>query len=121
MLQSIELSRPENIGKEAAVSSMYILARTSGMLTMLMGAFGDQLGAMMGLSPSTAALYALTMPLAAGTMSMLINRKYITQDLVPTAKRWGISAKNWVKNKLGLGNADAGAEADGAAEEAAAQ
>ena len=104
VLQSIELSRPENIGKEAAVSSMYILARTSGMLTMLMGAFGDQLGAMMGLSPTTAALYALTMPLAAGTASMILNRQYITKDLWPTAKRWGISAKNWLKNKLGMKN-----------------
>ncbi len=112
VLQSIELSRPENIGREAAVSSMYILARTSGMLTMLMGAFGDQLATTMGLSPSTAALYALTMPLAAGTASMLINRKYITEDLWPTAKRWGISAKNWFKNKFGLGNNNptAGAE-----------
>ncbi len=104
VLQSIELSRPENVGREAAVSSMYILARTSGMLTMLMGAFGDSLGAMMGLAPSTAALYALTMPLAAGTMSMLLNRKYITEDLWPTAKRWGLSAKAWLKNKLHLGN-----------------
>ncbi len=117
VLQSIELSRPENIGREAAVSSMYILARTSGMLTMLMGAFGDQLAATMGLSPSTAALYALTMPLAAGTASMLINRKYITQDLWPTAKRWGISAKNWFKNKLGIGNKGR----DGAGEEPTAQ
>ena len=106
VLQSIELSRPENIGKEAAVSSMYILARTSGMATMLMGAFGDQLGALLGLSPSTAALYALTMPLAAGTASMLINRQYITQDLWPTAKRWGISAKNWIKAKLGMNNSN---------------
>lgn len=104
VLQSIELSRPENVGREAAVSSMYILARTSGMLTMLMGAFGDQLGAVLSLSPSTAALYALTMPLAAGTMSMILNRKYITQDLWPTAKRWGISAKNWFKKKVGLGD-----------------
>ena len=102
VLQSIELSRPENVGKEAAVSSMYILARTSGMLTMLMGAFGDSLGAMMGLSPSTAALYALTMPLAAGLGSMLLNRHYITQDLWPTAKRWGLSLKDWFKNKLGV-------------------
>lgn len=104
VLQSIELSRPENVGKEAAVSSMYILARTSGMLTMLMGAFGDSLGAMMGLSPSTAALYALTMPLAAGTASMLLNRHYITQDLWPTAKRWVISSKNWIKTKLHIGD-----------------
>ena len=116
VLQSIELSRPENIGREAAVSSMYILARTSGMLTMLMGAFGDQLAATMGLSPSTAALYALTMPLAAGTASMLINRKYITQDLWPTAKRWGISAKNWFKNKLGIGNNNPTAGMEGAQE-----
>ena len=88
VLQAIELARPENAGKEAAVSSVYILARTSGMLTMLMGAFGDQLGAMMNLSPSTAALYALTMPLTAGVISMGLNWKYITNDLWPTIKRW---------------------------------
>ena len=101
VLQSIELSRPENIGRESAVSSMYILARTSGMLTMLMGAFGDKMGAALGLSPSTAALYALTMPLTAGAISMFINRQYITQDLWPTAKRWAISLKDWAKKKMG--------------------
>ena len=104
VLQSIELSRPENIGKEAAVSSMYILARTSGMLTMVMGAYGDMLGSAMGLPSSTAALYALTMPLVAGAASLAVNYKYITQDLWPTVKRWSISAKQWVKKKLGLGN-----------------
>ena len=118
VLQSIELSRPENVGKEAAVSSMYILARTSGMLTMLMGAFGDSLGSTLGLSSSTAALYALTMPLAAGAASMILNRQYITKDLWPTAKRWGISAKNWLKNKLGMKN---GSDNEPLQEEAPAQ
>ncbi len=88
VLQSIELNRPENADKRAAVSTMYILARTSGMLTGVMGLFGDALQSTLGLSPSSAALYALTMPLAAGAGSLLINRKYITKELVPTVKRW---------------------------------
>ena len=88
VLQSIELSRPENADKRAAVSTMYILARTSGMLTGVMGLFGDALKNTLGLSPSTAALYALTMPLAFGAGSLLINRKYITKELAPTVKRW---------------------------------
>ncbi len=116
VLQSIELSRPENVGKEAAVSSMYILARTSGMLTLLMGMYGDQLGAMLNLSPSTAALYALTMPLAAGTMSMLLNHQYITKDLWPTAKRWGLSAKQWFQNKFGKGDANAPVQGEATAQ-----
>ena len=100
VLQSIELNRPENAGKEAAVSSMYILARTSGMLTFVMGMMGDWLKDAYALDPSTAKLYALTMPLVAGAASLAINYKYITKDLWPTAKRWGISIKQWLKNKF---------------------
>ena len=104
VLQSIELNRPENADKRAAVSTMYILARTSGMLTGLMGAFGDHLGASLGLSSSDAALYALTMPLAAGALSMGLNYKYITKELWPTAKRWGTNIKKWVQDKLHKGD-----------------
>ena len=88
VLQSIELNRPENANKRASVSTMYILARTSGMLTGVMGLFGDTLKSSLGLSPSSAALYALSMPLLAGIGSLLINRKYITKELWPTVKRW---------------------------------
>ncbi len=67
---------------------MYILARTSGMLTGVMGGFGDLLQSSLGLTPATAALYALSMPLLAGTISLGINYKNITKELWPTFKRW---------------------------------
>ena len=88
VLQSIELNRPENADRKEVVSTMYILARTSGMLTGVMGGFGDLLQSSLGLTPATAALYALSMPLLAGTISLGINYKNITKELWPTFKRW---------------------------------
>jgi len=88
VLQTIEMNRPENAANKAAVSTMYILARTSGMLTMVMGAFGDWLGPVFGLDPAMATVAALSLPWAAGFISAAINRKFITEDLWATVRRW---------------------------------
>ncbi|MBR2082138.1 MAG: MFS transporter [Elusimicrobiaceae bacterium] len=88
MEQAIELNRPSNVGRKAAVSTMYVLARMSGMATILMGAFADQLGLRFGLDTATSAVYALSLPLAALTYATWANREYITKDFKETVQRW---------------------------------
>ena len=111
VLQSIELNRPENADRKEVVSTMYILARTSGMLTGVMGGFGDLLQSSLGLTPATAALYALSMPLLAGTIALGVNYKNITKELFPTVKRWmGFGKKSGKKsgNKQGPAQGNGG-------------
>lgn len=79
MEQAIELNRPANVGHKAAVSTMYVLARMSGMATLLMGALADGIE-YFGVEQSMASVYALGLPLAALGMASLANWGYIKDE-----------------------------------------
>ncbi len=88
MEQAIELNRPANVGHSSAVSTMYVLARLSGMGTIVMGALSDGFRNFGGMEPTTATVTALTLPLAALTYATWANRDYITKDFMHEFRRW---------------------------------
>ena len=87
MEQAIELNRPANVGHKAAVSTMYVLARMSGMATIFMGMLSDGLVSL-GLDSMEASIYQLALPWAALAIASFANRDYIKGDLKNNIKRW---------------------------------
>lgn len=89
MEQAIELNRPANVGHKAAVSTMYVLARMSGMLTFVMGMFADGIAKGLGVSPAMSMVYALSLPLLTLGGATIANWSYIKDDLFGTQmKQW---------------------------------
>ncbi len=86
--QAMALNRPENAGQKAAVSMIYVLARLTGMGTILYGMFSDQLALLPGLTATEGAIYGLSLPLVATALATAWNKKLITKDLKDQVKIW---------------------------------
>ena len=86
--QAMALNRPENAGQKAAVSMIYVLARLTGMGTILYGMFSDQLATLPGLNSTLGAIYGLSMPVLATAIATLWNKNLITSDLKNQIKIW---------------------------------
>lgn len=86
--QAMALNRPENAGKKEAVSMIYVLARLTGMATILYGMLSDQISSMAGLSVGEGAIYGLALPFLATLGATLWNKSLITKDLRKQFKIW---------------------------------
>lgn len=86
--QAMALNRPENADKKAAVSMIYVLARLTGMGTIIYGMLSDSIAALPGMTVAQGAIYGLALPVAATLLATLWNKSLITKDLKDQFRIW---------------------------------
>lgn len=86
--QAMALNRPENADKKAAVSMIYVLARLTGMGTIIYGMLSDKIASLPHMTMAEGAIYGLALPVAATLAATLWNKNLITKDLRDQFRMW---------------------------------